>query len=1028
MLKTIIYLSLSFAFALFSFSAIGVGGVDVDAAGFTPLGNNNDNYIDEEESSLNNPFNDYYTFHLETEKLPAGTDEVLFHIDTSVGLFEVGGIDSEVLLRDADMETVENYHFEDLYDSDDGGSDTFEPEGVILDGLHSDYEEPVRYLTFTVATELNEYDGYYLDQVSSNSYVELENVLDAHEVTIDYDSDRGSVDNVEDYYIVGDTVELNATSDAMYVFDGWQIDGAVDSLSKEYEFEMPDQDVSVYADFSKNFVDLQEVKLDNVYSNYYMFNVISHEIPDGVDSLYMHFYTTAGAFEEGNITSNIALKDADKQTIDTVDLDSVYDSDDGDNDAGSLEPEGFVLDGLTEEYGEQVKYVQFNVMTTLNDYEPTAIEETEDNTYMEIEDLYSSHSIVDKTQYRFDIEFENITNEDVTLNVPDTYDDIIVNQLDGETIPAGSTEELRVEDLIAGTSYHFQYYYEYQDYTSGHSSVSLELDPGTAYEIIDVDLESVEIDFQNKFPIQTDIYIDDYSNSVLYEELHGKSIGGNDVENIEIENLYSGFDYSFDYYLENGGLTSETRTVEFTTQGEWTVSIEYDSSLGYVEGDGVYANGQDVTIKATPNDDVVFKGWDIDGLPDSSDKEHTFEMPTEDVEIEALFSDNFIDENSVTIENIYDDYHMLFMQTHKLPDRTDILNLHAYTNAGVFEYANENSQVLLMDENEEIHDSIYLEDVYQTDEGDNDLGNFEPEGFILDDLREGYEEQIRYIKFNIITTLNDYEPTAIEETANNSYAYAEWTSYDILEVENRSFQIEIYSALPEEATLEILSYSDEKIKDQLDGESILSYGGRVFDITGLEPETVYEFEYRLYTEDNTSETFYAEVETGDYEYPQVRVLFEETRGSIKGEGGYPEGGTVELEAEPGYFYEFSHWVRDGEEVSDDLTYTFEMPDQHVNVRAVFVEDYWNSPQEVTSNFLERANLDSEWAETLLSVGFIVLGTVAMAKLNAPLPAMLVGIVVIMVLLMGIGLLPLWWALAIALGSIAAMVIVSKGGI
>ena len=69
---------------------------------------------------------------------------------------------------------------------------------------------------------------------------------------------------------------------------------------------------------------------------------------------------------------------------------------------------------------------------------------------------------------------------------------------------------------------------------------------------------------------------------------------------------------------------------------DYYVYVEYDSGMGYVEGEGDYYEGEDVELFAYPKTGCLFEGWEnIEGEVVSTENPWTF--PAEDIDLYAVF-------------------------------------------------------------------------------------------------------------------------------------------------------------------------------------------------------------------------------------------------------------------------------------------------------------------------------------------------------------------------------------------------------
>lgn len=108
--------------------------------------------------------------------------------------------------------------------------------------------------------------------------------------------------------------------------------------------------------------------------------------------------------------------------------------------------------------------------------------------------------------------------------------------------------------------------------------------------------------------------------------------------------------YYFDNWTSNGAIVSTDSIYSFVKErGSDTITanyiaMSYEVELvinpllsGFVSGGGIYAYGDDVTVTAIPAQGYEFVGWFIDSQLVSNVPEYTFVMPSNDVELTAVF-------------------------------------------------------------------------------------------------------------------------------------------------------------------------------------------------------------------------------------------------------------------------------------------------------------------------------------------------------------------------------------------------------
>lgn len=93
----------------------------------------------------------------------------------------------------------------------------------------------------------------------------------------------------------------------------------------------------------------------------------------------------------------------------------------------------------------------------------------------------------------------------------------------------------------------------------------------------------------------------------------------------------------------DGGYTATCNlTVEKKEEPITTVTVKVSASPaagGSVSGDGNYTSGSEVTIKATPNENYLFKQWETNGVAVSTDAAYSFKVNA-DTELTAVFEED----------------------------------------------------------------------------------------------------------------------------------------------------------------------------------------------------------------------------------------------------------------------------------------------------------------------------------------------------------------------------------------------------
>ncbi len=110
---------------------------------------------------------------------------------------------------------------------------------------------------------------------------------------------------------------------------------------------------------------------------------------------------------------------------------------------------------------------------------------------------------------------------------------------------------------------------------------------------------------------------------------------------------FSAWDFSETWSIEEGESypylqwQTEPGDHNYPVIGTYSLTLLVSpEGAGSVTGEGVYEEGEEVSVAATANEGYVFVNWtDSDGAEQSSDAEYTFTMPAENVELTANFLD-----------------------------------------------------------------------------------------------------------------------------------------------------------------------------------------------------------------------------------------------------------------------------------------------------------------------------------------------------------------------------------------------------
>ncbi len=448
------------------------------------------------------------SFHSLTFTMPA--EDV-----TIEALFEAKSFEVEVVYDD-DRGTVEGYG--EIKYNETVTLTAASKEGYLFDGWTGFMESDDKILTFTMPAE---------DIVLEAHFVE------AYAITVNYDSDEGSVSGYEGKFAAGATVELTATPATGYAFDGWS--GYLESDEETITFEMPAEDVEFSVDFA----------------------IVYYELT----------ITT-----EGN---------------------------------GQVSGEG------TYNYGDTV-----------------TIEATAASGWRFIEwsgDLSSSSAEFTFTMPAADIEIEALFKEVHTVNI--SYDDT-----KGSVNPEEPREYVEGErvtlEAVAKDGYKF---YEW----SGH-----------------VDTDRATITFtmpDHDVSLTATFVVADFTVTVDYDDDKGSVTGAGEYSYGADATLTATPKTGYEFVGWSGYKDSDQRTITIENITEdihlvatfapqsYDVNITYDADMGSVVGEGTYEFGEEVIVEAIPDTGYEFVEWTGDLT--STDRMFIFDMPAQDVTLEAVFAE-----------------------------------------------------------------------------------------------------------------------------------------------------------------------------------------------------------------------------------------------------------------------------------------------------------------------------------------------------------------------------------------------------
>ncbi len=404
----------------------------------------------------------------------------------------------------------------------------------------------------------------------------------------------------------------------------------------------------------------------------------------------------------------------------------------------------------------------------------------------------------------------------------------------------------------------------------------------------------------------------------------------------EGEIVFAEAEYTFVMPAENVELTAN-----FVQVYSLTLNITPVNS-GNVEGAGLFAEDEEVTITATPNTGYEFIHWTDSGDEVVSvDAEYTFNMPADDITLTANFQLEAEDSYILSLLIEPQDAGTVTGQGAYIEGADVTVTASANTGYEFVNWTDSDDEVVSTDaeytfempaENLELTAIFALIDyTVSVAVQPEDAGTITGEG-----------------------TYNVGDNVTLGAIANTGYDFVNWTDSDDEVV---STDAEYTFEMPAEnveltAIFALIDYTvsvavQPEDAGTITGEGTYNMGDNV--ILEAIANTGYEF---VNWTDSDNEVVSTDAEY-TFEMPaeniELTVVFTyidynvsvtvqpEDAGTITGDGTYNMGDEVTLEASANTGYEFVNWTEsDNEVVSTDAEYTFEMPAENVELTANFV--------------------------------------------------------------------------------------------
>ncbi len=436
--------------------------------------------------------------------------------------------------------------------------------------------------------------------------------------------------------------------------------------------------------------------------------------------------------------------------------------------------------------------------------------------------------------------------------------------------------------------------------------------------------------------------------------------------------------YTFTNWTENGTVVSTDANYSFTVTGNrtlvanftanpqnYTISVSANpTNGGSVSGGGTYQQGQSCTVYATANEGYTFTNWTENGTQVSTNANYSFTV-TGNRNLVANFQ-----------ENSSDDYHWE-VNIHTYPTTMTVLGIVRID--GVEQFSNDleigafcgdecrgrektsdvyysiiNHYVVFLTLYGNAGDQLSFRLYDHSIDQELDLNCITTMTFVVNGSYGSPVEPFVFdfvsaVYYNITATANPTEGGTIEgagsyeenatctltATANTGYHFVNWTKNGTVVSADATYSFTVMGDAAYVANFELNSYQITATANPTAGGTITGAGTyNHFESCTLTatPNTGYHFvswtkdgqvvsENATYTFTVTeAATFVANFELNSY---QITATANPTAGgTITGAGTYNHFESCTLTATPNTGYHFVNWTKDGQEVSDNASYTF----------------------------------------------------------------------------------------------------------
>lgn len=384
--------------------------------------------------------------------------------------------------------------------------------------------------------------------------------------------------------------------------------------------------------------------------------------------------------------------------------------------------------------------------------------------------------------------------------------------------------------------------------------------------------------------------------------------------------------YTFVNWTKGGTVVSTNATYSFTATESATYTANFIAQYvitvnanpangGTVTGGGTYNAGAQATLTATPNSGYIFKNWTKNGNIVSTNATYTIA----NVDESATYTANFVTEHTITVTvNPAGGGTVSGGGTYE--DGTSV-TLTATPNAN-FAFVNWTKDGEIVSTSP-IFSIIVSEDATY-------MANFARTYKITVNATEGGTASGG-------GNYNEGSTATLTATANEGYIFAYWLSNGQQVSTNATYSFVVTENATFTAFFDIAEYEINVEANPTDAGTVAGAGtyehGAQVTLTAT-PATGYEFVN--WTKGNgvvSTDAVYTftATEAGTYianfavaQYEITAIANPTNAGTVTGTGTYEHGSTATLTATAANGYLFVNWTKDGEEVSTNATYTFEV--------------------------------------------------------------------------------------------------------